>query len=278
MGNTRDTTDNLSLSDEMNAKGIEFADRGWLDEAARYFRRAIELDPASGHAWDNLASVLAEKGQYREALTAYLKSIDLEPDAAAGHYNLASFLTSHALEMAESELTETLGLDPEYPDAHLSLGLVYADMGRVDEAAEALESAVATDPDDAYPRHELAVLLMDEGDVRGAIRQLREVVRLEPENVEAQIDLGICYMQKGFFAEAERALLAARSERESDASLCYSLATLYVLWQRPDDALVHLGHALDADRERVRGWLAADPTFDALRGSAELDALLEDGN
>ncbi len=276
MSNNRDKTDNLSLSDEMNAKGIEFADRGWLDEAARYFRKAIALDAGSGHAWDNLASVLAEKGEFREALTAYLKSIELEPDVAAAHYNLAAFLTARGLEMAEAELRETLALDPELPDAQLSLGLVYADMGRLEDAIAALEGAIAMDPDDAYPRHELAVLLMDEGDVRGAIGQLREVVRLEADNADAWIDLGVAYMRKGFYAEAERALSEAGTLHEGDVHVLYSLASLYALWDRADTALEFLGKAISADRDHVLAWLAGDPAFEALRGTEAFDALLPD--
>lgn len=274
----RDTRDNLSLSDEMNAKGIECADRGWLDEAANYFRKAIDLDPESGHAWDNLASVLAEKGAFREAMAAWLKSIELEPEVAAGHYNLANFLATRGLEVAESELKEALSLDPEYPDAHLSLGLVYADLGRSDESRKALESAIALDPEDAYPRQELAVLLMDENDIRGAISQLREVVRLEPENVEAKLDLGLCYARKGFYAEAERILGEAVALRPEDPHLHYGLATLHLQWKQPEDGLRHLRTALEKDREKVLGWIANDPLFDALRGSAELDHVLRDGD
>lgn len=276
MSKDRGSRDNASLSDEMNAKGIECADRGWLDEAANYFRKAIDLDPDSGHAWDNLASVLAEQGRFREALSAWLQSIDLEPDVAAGHYNLASFLSSKGLEMAEAELGETLTLDPEYPDAHLSLGLVQADLGRVEEAKRALEAAIELDPEDAYPRHELAVLLMDEGEIRGAIRQLREVARLEPENVEAKVDLGVCYTLKGFFAEAERTLEQAKTLRPEDPQVHYALASLCVQWKREDDAFAHLAEALARDREQVAAWLAADPVFDALEGP-RLDHLLHDG-
>ena len=59
--------DNIALSDEHNSRGIELADRGWLDEAIREFRKAIDLDPDSAHAHDNLATVYAEKKLYREA-------------------------------------------------------------------------------------------------------------------------------------------------------------------------------------------------------------------
>src|SRR5881628_255377 len=87
--------DTLSQSDEHNARGIELADRGWLDEAIKEFKKAIELDPESAHAHDNLATVYSEKKLYREALKEYLTALELEPDSATAHYNLACFLATH---------------------------------------------------------------------------------------------------------------------------------------------------------------------------------------
>ena len=114
--------DHIALSDQHNSRGIELADRGWLDEAIREFQKAIELDPRSAHAHDNLAAVHAEKKQWREALREYLAALELEPDSAAGHYNLASFVYGHGLEMAKASLQEAIALDPEVPEAHLTLG------------------------------------------------------------------------------------------------------------------------------------------------------------
>ena len=120
----------------------------------------------------------------------------LEPDSATAHYNLACFLSTHGPEFAVAAYKQAIDLDPEYPDAHLNLGLTYADHGRLEEAVAELQTAIELDPSDAFPRHELAALLMDEGDYRGAIAQLPEVVRLEPEDFEAHLDLGICYAQR----------------------------------------------------------------------------------
>src|SRR2546421_5678098 len=148
--------------DEQNTRGIELGDRGWLDEAIREFKKAIELDPESAHAHDNLATVYSEKKLYREALKEYLTALELEPDSATAHYNLACFLSTHGPEMAVAEYKEAIELDPEYPDAHLNLGLTYADHGRLDEAMKELNVAIELDQTDAFPRHELAALLMDE--------------------------------------------------------------------------------------------------------------------
>jgi len=91
---SRDKKDHIALSDEHNSRGIELADRGWLDEAVKEFQKAIELDPDSAHAHDNLATVYSEKKLYREALAEYLTAIRLEPESATAHYNLGVLLTS----------------------------------------------------------------------------------------------------------------------------------------------------------------------------------------
>src|SRR5947208_16754403 len=90
-------------SDAFNARGIEAADRKWYDEAVRAFKRAIELDPESAHAHDNLATVYSEQGRYLFALQEYLEALRLEPDNPTAHYNLACSLTTHAHEMAVQE-------------------------------------------------------------------------------------------------------------------------------------------------------------------------------
>ncbi len=270
---SRDKKDHIALSDAHNTRGIELADRGWLDEAIKEFQKAIELDPSSAHAHDNLATVYSEKKLYREALGEYLTAIRLEPDSATAHYNLACFLATHAQDMAVAEYGESIQLDPEYPDAHLNLGLTFADLGKTEEALKELGRAIELAPKDAFPRHEMAAILMDEGDYRAAIGHLKEVVRLDEGSFEAWLDLGICYAQKGFYAEAERAYARARAIQPDDLLLNYDVAALYALWGKPKDSLEALRKALATDPTKVRGWLHSDPMFDALKGTPEFDEL-----
>jgi Flp pilus assembly protein TadD len=265
--------DPIASSDSHNSRGIELADRGWLDEAVKEFKKAIELDPQSAHAHDNLATVYAEKKLYRDAIAEYLTAIRLEPDSATAHYNLACFLATHGLDMAVAEYREAIEYDPEYPDAHLNLGLTLADQDKAEEAKKELQIAISLNPQDGFPRHELAALLMDEGDDRAAIGQLKEVVRLEPDNFEAHLDLGICYAQKGFYAEAERAYARASELNRDDLLLNYNAAALYALWSKPDKAKGYLRRAVAQDAAKVRGWLSSDPMFDALKGDPEFEAM-----
>ena len=266
--------DRPTQADQHNERGIELADRGWLEEAEKEFQKAIALDPASAHPHENLAMVHARQKRWREALRAHLHAVEVEPDSPGARFTLASFLANHALEMAEAEYREAIAADPEHAEAHLELGLALADMGRAAEGLKELEIAVRLAPEDPMARHELAGLLMDEGDYRTAIGHLREAARLEPASFEIHLDLGLCYAQKGFYAEAERAYQKALSLKPDDAMANYDIASLYVQWGRSADALAPLRLALEADGEKVRTWLASDPVFDPMRGSDAFDQLV----
>src|SRR5437773_2137200 len=111
----RDTKgqDKTVRSDEHNSRGIELADRGWLDEAIKEFKKAIELDPASAHAHDNLATVYSEKKLFAQALEEYLTALKLEPDSATAHYNLACFLATYAHDMAIEQYKDAIELYQE---------------------------------------------------------------------------------------------------------------------------------------------------------------------
>jgi len=55
--------DRPGRSDQHNSRGIELADRGWLDEAIREFAEVVRLQPQSEAARKNLAAAreLAQK-------------------------------------------------------------------------------------------------------------------------------------------------------------------------------------------------------------------------
>jgi tetratricopeptide (TPR) repeat protein len=265
--------DPTGKADQHNARGIELADRGWLDEAAKEFLRAIELDPEAAHPHDNLATVYAEQKKLREALTEHLTALRLDPESATVHFNLAAFLSAHATDLALESYRAALALDRAFPDAQLQLGMTLADEGQVEEALVALRTAVEQAPEDPLPHQELASLLMDEGEFRAAIGQLKEATRLAPDVFDAWLDLGIAYAQQGFYDEAERAYAGAARLRPDDLLLNYNLSGLHALAGKPEAALVALRRALSIDPVKVRTWLESDEMFEPLVGNPEFEVL-----
>ncbi|MEZ4269901.1 MAG: tetratricopeptide repeat protein [Myxococcota bacterium] len=258
----------MTQSDEHNARGIELADRGWLDEAISEFNKAIELDTKSAHAHDNLATVLAEKGQLLEALFSYVDALRADPTSPTAHHYLASFLAGQGYDLAIAEYRRALEIEFDFPDAHLNLAMALADRGFLEEAIAELEIAHKQAPDDEMVRHELACCLIDIESYPEAIGHLKRIIKDHQDHVEAYVDLGIAYTAQGFYAEAEGTLFAALKIDSHDFASHYHLAALYAAWCRHEDALNHLEIAATHDQEKMRTWLSEDRLFDPLRGEA----------
>jgi tetratricopeptide (TPR) repeat protein len=266
--------DQMGHSDDHNARGIELADRGWLDEAVNEFKKAIELDPRAAHAHDNLATVLAEKGQLAGALFEYVEALRADPNSPTAHHYLASFLAGQGHDLAIALYRRALELEHEFPDAHLNLALALADRGNLHDALAELEIAHAQAPDDEMIHHELACCLIDLERYPDAIGHLKKIIKTHPEHVEAYVDLGIAFTAQGFFAEAETVLGKALQIDHHDFAAHYHMAALYVTWGRIDDSLDHLEVAATHDREKVRLWLRDDRMFESLHDHERYTKLL----
>ena len=252
---------NITQATVHNNRGIELADRGWLDEAIREFQKAIELDPDSPHAYDNLGTIHSEKGDYLEALDCYLKAIHCEPDNPQAHHYLANFLATHAFDLSLLEYRKALTLNPDFPDAHLNLALALSDAGRLNESLNELTIAHQQAPDDELIHHELACCLIELKRLPEAITRLKSILQTHPTLLEAHVDLGIAYTAQGFYDKAKESLTTALNLDENDFGAHYHLASLYAHWDQPDEVITHLNHASSSDNDRLRMWLQEDPSF-----------------
>ena len=268
--------DNIALSDEHNSRGIELADRGWLDEAIKEFKKAIDLDPDSAHAHDNLATVYAEKKLYREALAEYLTALRLEPDSATAHYNLACFLSTHGPEMAVAEYKEAIELDPEYPDAHLNLGLTYADHGRIEEAMKELQTRHRARPAGRLPPPRAGRAAHGRGRLpRAPSPSSRRWCGSSPTTSRRTSTWASATRRR---ASTPRPSAPTRRRARSTPRTCCSTTT----WPRSTRCGAAEADALELPRRRrwrwtgqkVAGWLATDPMFDSLKGDPEFESLL----
>ncbi|MBN1959344.1 MAG: tetratricopeptide repeat protein [Deltaproteobacteria bacterium] len=266
--------DYVTQSDEHNARGIELADRGWLDEAMSEFRKAIKLDPLSAHAHDNLATILAEKGQLIDALSEYLEALKADPESPSAYHYLGSFLAAHGHELAISQYRKAIELEYEFPDAHLNLALALADNCQLDAAISELEIALEQAPEDEMISHELASCLIDLGRHTEAIHHLKRIIKTHPQHIEIWIDLGIAYTAQGFFAEAESAFKKGINIDNQNFGSHYHIAALYTSWNRHRDALDFLETAKTIDSERTRKWLLEDRVFDPLRDEPRFKKLI----
>ena len=71
----------------------------------------------------------------------------------------------------------------------MNLSVTLAETGRLDEALDAANAAIAVDPSRADWRFTRAMMLKVLGRTTDAIRELQEVLRLQPDHAQARAEL-----------------------------------------------------------------------------------------
>ena len=100
---------------------IDFDDPGFT-EAVRHFQAALQLNPESAAAHNNMGNVLSALGQSHEAARHYRQAIKIRPTYAEAHNNLGSVIGSQGdLDGAIELFSRAVQLDPDYDEAARNL-------------------------------------------------------------------------------------------------------------------------------------------------------------
>lgn len=96
-----------------------------------------------------------------------------------------------------------LQVKPDHFRSHLQKGLALLELGRREEALDALQLARAVEPGDLRTLTEIGQLLVELERERPAIAILEEALRLDPKNLAVRYKLGVLYERQEGFAKAE---------------------------------------------------------------------------
>jgi tetratricopeptide (TPR) repeat protein len=120
------------------------------------YAEAVRLNPGNLEALQNLAYLRLQRGQYAASLNSYEAAIALAPRDPALHFGAAvSLMRLSRLADAESQLQETIRLDPRHARALHYLGMLHTVNGRNAQAIEYYERALALDPQNAEVQENL---------------------------------------------------------------------------------------------------------------------------
>jgi tetratricopeptide (TPR) repeat protein len=110
-------------------------DEARRDEAAEWYRRALQADPYLVEALINLANIHYGRGDLVEAQALLEQAATLDPDSFEAHFNLGNI--HHDLGRfpeASACYRRALALTPEFADAHFYLAVTLEKMGQSAEA------------------------------------------------------------------------------------------------------------------------------------------------
>lgn len=109
----------------------------------------------------------------------------------------------HLPQIAET-YQRVVDLEPNWIDAHVNLGVVLYQMGRLDDAHAEFRAAVELDPGHGISRYNLGCVLEELGQIDEAIEQFRRAARALPGHADVLFNLALAYEKRGEIQRARR--------------------------------------------------------------------------
>ena len=245
--------------------------KGELALAQKDFRKALELNPNSANALQELAHLLADQGQWEKSLELLRRARASDPDSPevlrkfaatslhAGHaadavdgaqqlvklrpnepeaiYLLGvAQLQNGDFEPARATLEGYTKVRPQDALALLALGMADAGLHNFPSARENFEQSIKVDPNQAEPYYQLALILRDQGDNPAAITQLEKAISIDKQKAPAQALLGTLYLLQQDYGKAQEHLTRAAVLSPDTPDTHYQLGLLYARLNQPDRA------------------------------------------
>jgi tetratricopeptide (TPR) repeat protein len=119
-----------------NKAGIAYQQLLDLDNARRYYEKAIKLRPTYPEAINNLGTVYFARKSYRRAIEQYKKALRINPDSSSILSNLGTaYFARKNYDEAAKAYQEAVALDPEVFENHSNQGTLVQDQ-TVEERAK----------------------------------------------------------------------------------------------------------------------------------------------
>ncbi len=164
-----------------------FESQGLYGKAITQYRKAIAVDHAFVEAYHRLGLLLSAVGKHEEALKPLQRAVQLQTNNAMlrNNYGFELLLTQRWTD-AEEQLTRAVKLQPDFPRAHVNLGIVQSKLGRFDDALASFRRALP-EPDAYY---NVGLMYRGQGRYAEAAEVFEYVLTLDPGFVAAGTQLG----------------------------------------------------------------------------------------
>jgi tetratricopeptide (TPR) repeat protein len=188
-----------------------YAEQGKLDYALKDYSRSVELDPFNPERYNGRALFFQDyKGDYNSALIDFSKAIELAPYNIGLWQNRASLYSNYIKDYLKAleNYEEILKIDSMNIDAINSIGIIYEQLGDLDQAIEQYGKGILLEKNNpqssAFCYSNRAIIFSKKGKLNDALKDYSKAIELDPKNPDRFSTRGLFYQE--FKSEYENAL------------------------------------------------------------------------
>jgi tetratricopeptide (TPR) repeat protein len=159
----------------------------WKDSITLW-EYVISKEPGAAVARNNLGAAYENAGRFNDAIREYVNAAQIAPDFM-NPYN--------AIEDLFRQINP--GNDAE---THNNRGIIYASIGRTDNAVKEFQAAIRINPDSVMVHNNLGIMYARQGRTEDAVKEFLMEIRINPDFYSAHYNLGVAYKMEGRLDEA----------------------------------------------------------------------------
>ncbi|MFZ5918882.1 MAG: tetratricopeptide repeat protein [Chloroflexota bacterium] len=221
-----------------------------IQQSLEYYAQATRLSPHNAQLLNEWASVYMTVQRFDEALEKLERSLALDSQFDMTYFALGSlYYNTGQLELA-AEMYEQGLAQGKIEDsagrrqAQSLLGVIYAQLGRHDQAVQTILKVLEERPNDFDALKNLALVYRDTNQIQQAILFARRAAEAQPDYAPIHQLMGELYRAARDYANAELSYRQALALDPQDINLIWSLAMVYWDQGRYDEAIAQLEEAL----------------------------------
>ncbi|HYO46185.1 MAG TPA: adenylate/guanylate cyclase domain-containing protein, partial [Gemmatimonadota bacterium] len=207
-----------------------------LRRSLELYAEALEESPDYARAWAGIADSwmrladdwVAPEKACSAGKEAAARALELDPELAEAHSSLGKMYTWYDWDFARGELAlrRAVSSNPNYTDAHWTLGTLLPAVGRLEEGLREMRTALKLDPLSPEFSQWTARFLLYQRRPADAIEESQRTLELDPEYPRAHLTIGLARLMEG---EPEAGLEALRRSAEVSSSPSFQAFLAYGL-------------------------------------------------
>lgn len=197
----------IAIQDESCARcglGMLYRFTNRTAEAEAELRKSIDLNSKDSCPLFELGRLYYDTKQYAKAFDLFEQRNKITHDAVTYHFMANCNYRLGKVQESLPFYEQAASLTPDYEDLFIDQARAYNDLGRVAEAAKALERAIELNPESVKAHAYLGVIRFLQDDRKGALGEYKWLLNKDPK-VAAELKSGL--------EELEREAMALRRKR-----------------------------------------------------------------
>lgn len=194
---------------ELKTVALDYVLLNDYDDAEHWARYSLSLDANDAEAWYEFGRIEYTLNRFRAALDAFQRALQLDPGSVKAEDNLGLALeglnrTDEALIAFRKAVAMQVSSQRPSEQPLLNLAKLLIDRNHLDEALPLLQQAEQISPRDWKTLAQLGRLYSEKGELSAAREALEQAVAIEPQKASLHFQLGQIYRKSGAPEKASR--------------------------------------------------------------------------